>query len=141
MSETLVIVESPAKAKTITKYLPKDYSVIATMGHVIDLPKSRLGIEIDNDFEPEYIKIRGKGKLLNEIKKKANKADDVLLATDPDREGEAISWHVANFLEIDLEDKCRIEFHEVTKKAVSSAIDQKRAVDMNLVNSQQERRV
>lgn len=141
MSETLVIVESPAKAKTITKYLPKDYSVIATMGHVIDLPKSRLGIEIDNDFEPEYIKIRGKGKLLNEIKKKANKADDVLLATDPDREGEAISWHVANFLEIDPEDKCRIEFHEVTKKAVSSAIDQKRAVDMNLVNSQQARRV
>lgn len=141
MSETLVIVESPAKAKTITKYLPKDYSVIATMGHVIDLPKSRLGIEIDNDFEPEYIKIRGKGKLLTEIKKKANKADDVLLATDPDREGEAISWHVANFLGIDPEDKCRIEFHEITKKAVSSAIDQKRAVDMNLVNSQQARRV
>ena len=103
MAKNLVIVESPAKAKTIKKYLPKGYEVQATMGHVIDLPKSRIGIDIEDHFKPDYIKIRGKGELLKKIKKEANKADNVLLATDPDREGEAISWHVANFLGIDLD--------------------------------------
>ena len=120
MQSTLVIVESPAKAKTIKKYLPKGYEVEATMGHVIDLPKSRLGIDVDNHFRPDYIKIRGKGDLLKKLKKEAKKADNVLLATDPDREGEAISWHVANFLEMDPADSCRIEFHEITKKAIIS---------------------
>ena len=141
MAKNLVIVESPAKAKTIKKYLPKGYEVQATMGHVIDLPKSRIGIDIEDHFKPDYIKIRGKGELLKKIKKEANKADNVLLATDPDREGEAISWHVANFLGIDLDTKCRIEFHEITKRAVNAAIENKRAVDMDLVDSQQARRI
>ena len=141
MAKTLVIVESPAKAKTIKKYLPKGYEVEATMGHVIDLPKSRIGIDIENNFTPEYIKIRGKAQLLKSLKKAASKADFVYLATDPDREGEAISWHMANFLEIDLNTKCRIEFHEITKKAVNAAIDNKRNIDIDLVNSQQARRI
>ncbi|MGL4548972.1 type I DNA topoisomerase [Eubacterium aggregans] len=141
MPSTLVIVESPAKAKTIKKYLPKGYEVKATMGHVIDLPKSRLGIDVANHFQPDYIKIRGKGDLLKKLKKEAKKADNVLLATDPDREGEAISWHVANFLKMDPADSCRIEFHEITKKAINAAIDNKRQVDMDLVNSQQARRI
>ncbi|MGL4607809.1 MAG: type I DNA topoisomerase [Eubacteriaceae bacterium] len=141
MAKALVIVESPAKAKTIKKYLPKGYEVEATMGHVIDLPKSRIGIDIENNFAPEYIKIRGKATLLNKLKSAAKKADTVYLATDPDREGEAISWHMANFLEIDLEKKCRIEFHEITKKAVNDAIDNKRSIDIDLVNSQQSRRI
>ena len=137
---TLVIVESPAKAKTIKKQLPKGYQVEATMGHVIDLPKSRLGIDVDNDFQPDYITIRGKGKLLAQLKKDAKKSDRVLLATDPDREGEAISWHVANTLGIDPSSPCRIEFHEITKRAINEAIDHVRAVDMDLVNAQQARR-
>ncbi|MEG2448882.1 MAG: type I DNA topoisomerase [Eubacterium sp.] len=141
MAKTLVIVESPAKAKTIKKYLPKGYEVQATMGHVIDLPKSRIGIDVDHHFAPDYIKIRGKGELLKKLKKEAGKADTVLLATDPDREGEAISWHMANFLGIELDTKCRIEFHEITKRAVNAAIDNKREVDMDLVNSQQARRI
>lgn len=141
MAKNLVIVESPAKAKTIKKYLPKGYEVQATMGHVIDLPKSRIGIDIENHFAPDYIKIRGKGELLKKLQKEAKKADHVLLATDPDREGEAISWHVANFLGIDMNEKCRIEFHEITKRAVNAAIDNRRAVDMDLVNSQQARRI
>ncbi|MBU4540605.1 MAG: DNA topoisomerase I, partial [Firmicutes bacterium] len=141
MSKTLVIVESPAKAKTIKKYLPKGFEVEATMGHVIDLPKSRIGINIEEDFKPEYIKIRGKAQLLKSLKTAAKKADQVFLATDPDREGEAISWHMANFLEIDLSTQCRIEFHEITKKAVNAAIENKRTIDINLVNSQQARRI
>lgn len=141
MSKNLVIVESPAKAKTIKKYLPKGFEVQATMGHVIDLPKSRIGIDIENNFEPEYIKIRGKAELLNKLKKAAKKADYVYLATDPDREGEAISWHMANFLEIDLQEKCRIEFHEVTKRAVNAALENSRVIDIDLVNSQQARRI
>lgn len=141
MAKTLVIVESPAKAKTIKKYLPRGYEVEATMGHVIDLPKSRIGIDVENHFQPDYIKIRGKGELLKKLKKEAKKADTILLATDPDREGEAISWHVANFLGIDPSDECRIEFHEITKKAINAAIDSKRQVDMDLVNSQQARRI
>ncbi len=141
MSKNLVIVESPAKAKTIKKYLPKGFEVQATMGHVIDLPKSRIGIDIENNFEPEYIKIRGKAELLNKLKKAAKKADFVYLATDPDREGEAISWHMANFLEIDLNEKCRIEFNEITKRAVNAALENNRVIDIDLVNSQQARRI
>ena len=102
----LLIVESPAKAGTIQKYLGKNYKVIASMGHVIDLPKSSLGVDVDNGFEPKYITIRGKGELLSSLKKEAKKADEVLLATDPDREGEAISWHLANALGIDPKSKC-----------------------------------
>jgi DNA topoisomerase-1 len=138
---TLVIVESPAKAKTIKKYLPKGYEVEATMGHVIDLPKSRLGIHVENHFEPDYITIRGKGKLLTKLKQQAKKSDTVLLATDPDREGEAISWHVANALGMDPASDCRIEFHEITKRAINEAIDHVRSVDMDLVQAQQARRV
>lgn len=141
MSKNLVIVESPAKAKTIKKYLPKGFEVEATMGHVIDLPKSRIGIDIENGFEPEYIKIRGKAQLLNKLKKAAKKADFVFLATDPDREGEAISWHMANFLEINLDEKCRIEFNEITKRAVNAALENNRTIDIDLVNSQQARRI
>lgn len=141
MAKNLVIVESPAKAKTIKKYLPRGYDVQATMGHVIDLPKSRIGIDIENNYKPDYIKIRGKGELLKKLKKEASKAETILLATDPDREGEAISWHMANFLGIELDTKCRIEFHEITKRAVNAAIENKRAVDIDLVNSQQARRV
>lgn len=138
---TLVIVESPAKAKTIKKQLPRGYQVEATMGHVIDLPKSRLGIDVEHDFKPDYITIRGKGKLLAQLKKDAKKSDRVLLATDPDREGEAISWHVANTLGIDPKSPCRIEFHEITKRAINDAIDHVRSVDMDLVNAQQTRRL
>ncbi len=141
MSQTLVIVESPSKAKTIEKYLPKGYEVQATKGHLIDLPKSRMGIDVENGFEPDYIKVRGKAPLLNMLKKEAKKADQVLLATDPDREGEAISWHMANFLEIDPNSDCRIEFYEITKRAVNEAIENKHPVDMDLVNSQQARRI
>jgi len=140
-TSTLVIVESPAKAKTIQKYLPAGYEVQATMGHVIDLPKSRIGIDVENGFKPDYITIRGKGELLKKLKKEAKKNQEVLLATDPDREGEAISWHVANTLGIDPQSQCRIEFHEITKRAVNEALGNVRRVDMDLVNSQQARRI
>ena len=115
MAETLVIVESPSKAKTIKKYLPKGYEVQATMGHLVDLPKSRLGVDLENNFEPDYIKVRGKAPLINSLIKEAKKADTVLLATDPDREGEAISYHLAHLLKIDPQSKCRIVFNEITK--------------------------
>ena len=108
MGQNLVIVESPAKAKTISKYLGKNYIVEASMGHVRDLPKSKLGVDIENNFEPQYINIRGKGDLIKELKKEAKKAKKVYLATDPDREGEAISWHLSYILNIDEEEKCRI---------------------------------
>lgn len=137
----LVIVESPAKAKTIERFLPEDCKVTATMGHVIDLPKSKLGIDIENHFEPQYQTIRGKAPVLKEIKSKASKADEVILATDPDREGEAISYHIANFLGMDLSEANRIEFHEITRGAVTAAMESKRPVDMNLFNAQQARRV
>lgn len=137
----LLIVESPAKAGTIKKYLGKDYTVMASMGHIIDLPKSQLGVDTDNDFEPKYITIRGKGTLLNQLKKEAKKADVVYLATDPDREGEAISWHLANALNIDVNSKCRVTFNEITKAAVKSAIKEPRSIDMDLVDAQQARRV
>lgn len=138
---TLVIVESPAKAKTIEKFLGKNYKIEASMGHVIDLPKSNMGVDIDNNFKPQYITIRGKGDLINKLKKEAKKSDNVLLATDPDREGEAISWHLANALNIDINDKCRISFNEITKDAVQSSIKQARPIDMMLVDSQQTRRI
>ncbi len=137
----LVIVESPAKAKTIERYLPDDCKVEATMGHLIDLPKSKLGVDIENDFEPQYQIIRGKTQAIKAIKAKAEKADEVILATDPDREGEAISYHLANYLGMDLNDENRIEFHEITQPAVQSAMQNKRKVDMNLVDAQQARRV
>ena len=141
MDKTLVIVESPAKAKTIEKFLGKNYSVEATIGHIRDLPKSQLGIDIENNFEPKYITIRGKGPILDKIKKESKKAKRVLLATDPDREGEAISWHLAKQLNIDENVKCRIEFNEITKNAVKNALKNIREINKDLVNSQQARRI
>lgn len=141
MAKNLLIVESPAKAKTIKKFLGSQYEVIASSGHVRDLPKSTMGIDIDQDFEPKYITIRGKGELLAELRKAVKKADKIYLATDPDREGEAISWHLSKALK--LEDKVykRITFNEITKKAVQSSIKQGREINMNLVDAQQARRV
>lgn len=141
MGQKLVIVESPAKAKTISKYLGSSYKVEASMGHVRDLPKSQLGVDIDNNYNPKYITIRGKGELLSKLKKEAKKSDKVYLATDPDREGEAISWHLAHVLKLDEKDKCRIEFHEITKAAVKKAITTPREININLVSAQQARRV
>ena len=136
----LVIVESPAKAKTIAKFLGKGYKVEASQGHVRDLPKSQLGVDPQQDFSMKYITIRGRGDILARIKKEAKNASSVYLATDPDREGEAISWHLANTLDIDPGKPCRIEFHEITKKAVKDAIDNARPIDMNRVDAQQARR-
>ncbi len=139
--KTLVIVESPSKAKTIGKYLGANYKVIASVGHVRDLPKSKLGIDIENDFEPQYIPIRGKGDIIKELRKEAKKASKVYLATDPDREGEAISWHLANLLGIDLDTPCRIVFNEIIKSSIKEAIKHPRKIDLNLVDAQQARRV
>jgi DNA topoisomerase-1 len=139
--KTLVIVESPSKAKTIGKYLGSNYKVVASVGHVRDLPKSKLGIDVDNDFEPQYIAIRGKGDLIKELKKEAKKASKIYLATDPDREGEAISWHLAYLLGIDPEQPCRIEFNEITKSTIKEAIKHPRKIDLSLVDAQQARRV
>ena len=141
MGKTLVIVESPAKAKTIGKYLPKGCEVTATNGHVIDLPTSTLGVDIENDYKPKYITIKGKAPILKEIREKAKKADEVILATDPDREGEVISYHLANSLGLNLRDNNRIEFHEITASAISAAMENKRSVDLDLVDAQQARRV
>ncbi|MCR4577131.1 MAG: type I DNA topoisomerase [Clostridiales bacterium] len=138
---TLVIVESPAKANTIGKYLGSRYHVIASQGHVRDLPKSQLGVEIENGFEPKYITIRGRGDIIADIRKEAKGAQNILLATDPDREGEAISWHLAYMLGIDPSQKCRIEFNEVTKNAVKAAVKSPRAINEKLVDAQQARRV
>lgn len=139
--KNLVIVESPAKASTITKFLGKSYTVMASMGHVRDLPKSQLGIDIENDYEPKYITIRGKGELLSALRKEAKNADKVYLATDPDREGEAISWHLKAALNLEDEKTDRITFNEITKTAVERSIKNARGIDMNLVNAQQARRV
>ena len=141
MGKNLVIVESPAKAKTIAKFLGKNYTVKASVGHIRDLPKSKLGVDVENDFEPQYITIRGKGSVVNELKKQAKKSDKVFLATDPDREGEAISWHLAHLLNIDEEDPVRIEFNEITKDAIKKAIKNPRKIDRPLVDAQQARRV
>ena len=140
-NKTLVIVESPSKAKTIGKYLGSRYNVIASVGHVRDLPKSKLGIDIDDNFEPQYISIRGKGDLIKSLKKEASKASKVYLATDPDREGEAISWHLAFLLDLDPEEACRIEFNEITKETIKEAIKHPRKINMGLVDAQQARRV
>ncbi len=141
MADYLVIVESPAKAKTIKKYLGKNYSVEASMGHVRDLPKSQLGIDVDNNYEPRYITIRGKGDLMTKLKKQAKAAKKVFLATDPDREGEAISWHLAATLGIDKKNTYRVAFNEITKNAVKNAVKSPREIDEKLVDAQQARRV
>ncbi len=151
MAKTLVIVESPAKAKTIEKFLGKSHYTVkasvghvrekASVGHVRDLPKSKLGVDIENNFDPQYINIRGKGDVIKELKKEAKKAKKVYLATDPDREGEAISWHLAHILSLEETDNCRIEFHEITKDAIKKAIKSPRHIDLSLVDAQQARRV
>ena len=137
----LVIVESPAKAKTIGKYLGKDYEVTASMGHIRDLPASQLGIDVEHDYTPQYISIKGKEKLIKELKSKAKHSDGVLLATDPDREGEAISWHLANILGLDPHEPNRVTFDEITKKGVQEGMAHPRAIDEDLFNAQQARRV
>ena len=137
----LVIVESPAKAKTIGKYLGKDYEVTASMGHIRDLPKSQLGIDVEHDYAPQYINIKDKSKLIKELKAKAKQADGVLLATDPDREGEAISWHLANILGLDPHEPNRVTFDEITKKGVQKGMANPRAIDEDLFNAQQARRI
>ena len=137
----LVIVESPAKARTISKFLGRTYKVEASNGHVRDLPKSRLGVDVENGFEPKYITIRGRGEVLERIRKEAKSAKAVILATDPDREGEAISWHLASILGIDPDSACRVEFNEITEKTVKSAIKQPRSINTELVDAQQARRV
>lgn len=141
MSKSLIIVESPAKARTIEKFLGRKFMVRASMGHVRDLPKSQLGVDVDKGFEPKYITIRGKGDILKELREAARKASKVYLATDPDREGEAISWHLAKVLGIEGEQKCRIEFHEITKDAVQRALKEPRGISTHLVEAQQARRV
>lgn len=141
MLKKLVIVESPSKATTIKKYLGKGYSVVASMGHIIDLPKSQLAVDVDNNFEPKYITIRGKGELVKKLKREAKNADKIFLATDPDREGEAISWHLAHLLNIDENSQCRVTFNEITKKAITAGIKTPRQIDEKLVDAQQARRV
>ena len=141
MANYLVIVESPAKAKTIKRYLGKNYQVLASYGHVRDLPKSQLGIDVEDDYEPKYITIRGKGDVLAKLRKESKKADKVFLATDPDREGEAISWHLAKALGIEESQIKRIAFNEITKNAVKNAVKNPRNIDMNLVDAQQARRI
>ena len=139
--KALVIVESPSKAKTIGKFLGGHYKVMASVGHVRDLPKSKLGIDVENDFEPQYISIRGKGDIIKELKREAKNATKVYLATDPDREGEAISWHLAFLLGIDINTPCRIVFNEITEKAIKAAVKNPRPIDIDLVDAQQARRV
>ncbi|WP_243523877.1 type I DNA topoisomerase [Bacillus pseudomycoides] len=141
MSDYLVIVESPSKAKTIEKYLGKKYKVVASMGHVRDLPKSQMGIEVKNNFTPKYITIRGKGPVLKDLKSAAKKAKKVYLAADPDREGEAIAWHLANTLNVDIESDCRVVFNEITKDAIKESFKHPRAINMDLVDAQQARRI
>ena len=141
MSKTLVIVESPAKAKSISKFLGSRYTVKASMGHLRDLPKSQLGVDLEHDFEPKYIAIRGRGDLIKELRAAAKGADKVFLASDPDREGEAIAWHLSHLLGLNLSDKNRIEFHEITKPAIKAAIKHPRQIDQHRVDSQQARRV
>ena len=141
MHKYLVIVESPAKVKTISKFLGANYKVMASQGHVRDLPKSQMGVDIEHDYEPKYITIRGKGDILAALRKEAKKADKVYLATDPDREGEAISWHLAAALKLEDKDIYRITFNEITKNAVKASLKEARKIDMNLVDAQQARRV
>ena len=141
MYKNLVIVESPTKAKTVSKMLGSNYKVVASVGHIRDLPKSKMGIDIENNFEPEYINVRGKASKIKELKDLYKNSENIYLATDPDREGEAISWHIAYLLGLDINANNRIEFHEITKKSIKESIKNSRKIDMNLVNSQQARRV
>ncbi|WP_129704489.1 type I DNA topoisomerase [Priestia megaterium] len=141
MSDYLVIVESPAKAKTIERYLGKKYKVKASMGHVRDLPKSQMGIDIEQDYNPKYITIRGKGPVLKELKTAAKKAKKIYLAADPDREGEAIAWHLAHSLDVDITSDCRVVFNEITKEAIKESFKHPRAINMDLVDAQQARRI
>ncbi|MGP4068056.1 type I DNA topoisomerase [Halobacillus sp. B29] len=141
MADYLVIVESPAKAKTIERYLGKKYKVKASLGHVRDLPKSQMGVDVDNEFEPKYITIRGKGPVLKDLKTAAKKAKKVYLAADPDREGEAIAWHLAHSLDIDEASECRVVFNEITKEAIKDSFKQPRTIDSHLVDAQQARRI
>ena len=137
----LVIVESPAKAKTIKKYLGQDYQVVASMGHVRDLPKNKIGVDIEHNFEPQYVNIKTQEDLIKSLKKEAKKSDKVYLATDPDREGEAISWHLAHLLNLDVADQNRVTFNEITKSGVQSGMSAPRTIDLDLVNAQQARRI
>lgn len=141
MSEFLVIVESPAKAKTIERYLGKKYKVRASMGHVRDLPRSQMGVDVENSYEPKYITIRGKGPVLKELKSAAKKAKKIYLAADPDREGEAIAWHLAHSLDVDISSDCRVVFNEITKDAIKESFKHPRPINMDLVDSQQARRI
>lgn len=141
MADKLVIVESPSKAHTISKFLGKTYKVVASVGHVRDLPKSKLGVDIENDFEPQYINIRGKAPLINELKKEAKQAKQIFLATDPDREGEAIAWHLAYILGIPTDSLCRVTFNEITEKCIKESIKNPRKIDLDITDAQQARRV
>ena len=141
MAKNLVIVESPAKAKTIEKYLGRNYRVVASLGHIRDLPRSQMGVDIENNYQPKYISIRGKGDVIKDLKKEAKKADHIYLAADPDREGEAIAWHVSHILNLDPADKNRVVFNEITKDTVKNAFKDPRSIDMKLVDAQQARRV
>ena len=141
MGQTLLIVESPAKAKTIEKYLGRNYKVLASMGHLRDLPKSQFGIDVENNFSPKYINIRGKGDLIKQLKTAAKKADRVLLATDPDREGEAIAWHLATMLDLPTGQKDRVVFNEITKDAIKEAVKNPREIAIPVVDAQQGRRL
>ena len=137
----LVIVESPAKAKTIEKYLGRTYKVMASLGHVRDLPKSKMGVDVENNYEPHYISIRGKGDVIKELRSEAKKAKQVYLAADPDREGESIAWHLSHLLNLDPTEKNRVVFNEITKDAVKDAFKTPRTIDMDLVDAQQARRI
>lgn len=141
VKKNLVIVESPAKAKTIEKYLGRNYKVLASVGHIRDLKKSSMSVDVENNYEPQYINIRGKGPLINDLKKEAKKSNKVFLASDPDREGEAISWHLAHILNLDENDTNRVVFNEITKDAVKNAFKEPRKINMDLVDAQQARRV
>ncbi|KRN29458.1 topA protein [Lactobacillus selangorensis] len=140
-AKNLVIVESPAKAKTIERYLGRNYKVVASLGHIRDLPKSQMGVDIEHDYQPKYISIRGKGDVIKNLKKNAKKAEHIYLAADPDREGEAIAWHVSHVLGLDPADKNRVVFNEITKDTVKNAFKEPRSIDMNLVDAQQARRI
>src|SRR5690625_1445179 len=141
MSDYIVIVESPAKARTIERYLGKNYTVKASMGHVRDLPRSQMGVDVENNFTPKYITIRGKGDVLKELRQAAKKAKKIYLAADPDREGEAIAWHLAYALKMDDTSDCRVVFNEITEDAIQESFKQPRSINMDLVDAQQARRI
>lgn len=141
MTKSLIIVESPAKAKTLNKYLGKDYDVKASVGHIRDLPVSKLGVDVKNDFAPQYVTIKGKSNIISDLKKAAKKADNIYLAPDPDREGEAIAWHIAHILKSANKPIHRALFHELTQKAIRAAIDNASIIDQNKFQAQQARRI